>query len=105
MSHKCSVHPKYRFEKSTMMKEIYFLIVNLIISLFLIEVQCKKNGYPADDDGCKIACFFRKNGCPFACQKLNGSTGSCDIVKKACKCEGLPDNAKLWDQTKQCNKK
>uniref|UniRef100_A0A2I9LPA6 NaTx n=1 Tax=Centruroides hentzi TaxID=88313 RepID=A0A2I9LPA6_9SCOR len=81
------------------------ILILIIASLLLIGVECK-SGYPMTRDGCKISCVINNTYCDNECKQKKASSGYCYFLGLACYCDGLPEDAEVWESsTNKCGGK
>nr|ACD11773.1 hypothetical protein [Isometrus maculatus] len=81
-------------------------IILILFSMILLGVDCKE-GYGVGKDGCKISCVIGNEFCNKECKySQKGTGGYCWTWGLACWCEGLPEDAKVWESsTNTCGRK
>nr|F8UWP3.2 RecName: Full=Alpha-toxin CvIV4; Flags: Precursor [Centruroides vittatus] len=79
----------------------YFILI-LVAALLILDVNCKKDGYPVEHSGCKYTCW-KNEYCDKVCKDLKGEGGYC-YINLTCWCTGLPDNVPL-KTNQRCNGK
>nr|P60212.3 RecName: Full=Alpha-toxin To2; AltName: Full=Alpha-toxin Tc48a; AltName: Full=Alpha-toxin To48a; AltName: Full=PT-alpha' NaTx11.1; Flags: Precursor [Tityus obscurus]WDU65889.1 putative NaTx Tcis44 [Tityus cisandinus]CCD31419.1 scorpion toxin Tc48a precursor [Tityus obscurus] len=80
----------------------------LFISCFFLigtVVECNKDGYLMEGDGCKMGCLTRKASyCVDQCKEVGGKDGYC-YAWLSCYCYNMPDSVEIWDsKNNKCGK-
>ncbi|XP_023228501.1 alpha-toxin CvIV4-like [Centruroides sculpturatus] len=68
----------------------YFILL-FVATFLLLDVNCKKDGYPVDANNCKFECWGNEY-CDKLCKGKRAESGYCWKWKLSCWCEGLPDD-------------
>uniref|UniRef100_A0A2I9LPC6 NaTx n=1 Tax=Centruroides hentzi TaxID=88313 RepID=A0A2I9LPC6_9SCOR len=68
-----------------------YFIFTLLAALLILDVNCKKDGYPVGGDQCRYNCW-KNEYCDGICKQKKGEGGYCYGWNLSCWCTGLPDD-------------